>query len=149
MSFRHLKVNSMILYWILNSTGNQCSCFNTGVMCSCLFVRHTSLAAEFCTLWSFCISRFGTPYKSELQKSNLEVTNWLSGFCGVFCCLSVVLLFGGSVVLLVDVSPEPLGIVLPNVCCSVGVGSFVSLPKVYSVPSVCPFNGLYHVGTFV
>ena len=35
MSFIHLKVISRILYWILNSTGSQCSCVSTSLMCSC------------------------------------------------------------------------------------------------------------------
>ena len=43
--FMHLYTMTISLYVIRYSTGNQCSCFNTGVMCSRNGVRVTKRAA--------------------------------------------------------------------------------------------------------
>ena len=79
MPFRHLKVIKKILKIMRCSTGNQCSYCSIGDVCSCLGVSATILAAAFWTCWSRLIVCFGSLYKSELQKSSLEVMKaWTS-----------------------------------------------------------------------
>ena len=74
MPFRLLKVIKRILKIMRCSTGSQCSSCNSGDICSCLGVSTTILGAAFWTCcWSRLIVCFGSPYKSELQKSSLEV----------------------------------------------------------------------------
>ena len=73
MPFRHLKVIKRILKIIRCSKGSHCSFCNTCNMCSCLGVSAIILAAAFWTCWSRLIVFCGSPYKSELQKSSLEV----------------------------------------------------------------------------
>ena len=54
-----LKVISKILKCMRYLTGSQCSFTKVGVIWSNLLLLQTSLAAVFCTLWSFCSSISG------------------------------------------------------------------------------------------
>ena len=50
-------------------TGNQCNFWSTGVIWSWKRVRVTSLAAEFCILWSFAMCESGRLHKRLLHWS--------------------------------------------------------------------------------
>ena len=63
--------------WLI---GSQCSCFKTGLIWSYFLVLVTTRAAAF---WTFCrrsIKNFGSPYRSELALSSLEVMNACTNF---------------------------------------------------------------------
>ena len=57
----HMNVRINILCMIRYLTGSQCNFWNTGGIWLWKRVRVTSLAAEFCILWSFAMCESGRP----------------------------------------------------------------------------------------
>ena len=75
----HLYINTRILNSIRCLIGNQWSFSSSGVMCSQRRVPVMTLAALFCTCWSFWIRPSGSTHSKLLTPSNLEVTNaWIT-----------------------------------------------------------------------
>ena len=66
---------SRILKSIRALIGSQWSVYNTGATCSCFFAPATSLAAAFCTCCSLFISLPGSPVRTPLHESSLDITN--------------------------------------------------------------------------
>ena len=79
-----MKVNSRILKTILCSTGSQCISFSKGVIRSYLEPHEIWRTAQFWTNWSLWIKYFGSPYKRELQLSNLHITKACAKNFGAF-----------------------------------------------------------------
>ena len=73
---------SRILKSVRALISSQWSVCNTDVMCSCFFAPATSLAAEFCTCCSLFISLPGSPVRTPLHESSLDVTLSLAQLLG-------------------------------------------------------------------